>query len=289
MTERQPTKQFSPEVRQRAVRMVLEHRGEHASEWAAIGSIAARSAARRRRCAPGCARHGARRASTPAPARRSASGSARWNARCANRARPTRYCARHQRILLRRSSTAGSSHRRQRRRSGSARKPVPRASAGIAFIDDHRAAYGVEPICKVLPIAPSTYHAHAAHRSDPARASARARPRYGAVPRDPPRVRGALPRLWRAPGVAAARARGHHGRPLHGRAADAADGPAWRGPGPQHADHRPRPRRPLSARSCAAAVHAATAEAWDCPGLVDGSGAWLGRGSVDGSGLASYS
>ena len=40
MTERQPTKKFSPEVRQRAVRMVLEHRGDHASEWAAIGSIA---------------------------------------------------------------------------------------------------------------------------------------------------------------------------------------------------------------------------------------------------------
>jgi hypothetical protein len=30
----------------------------------------------------------------------------------------------------------------------------------IAFIDDHRGAYGVEPICRVLPIAPSTYHAH---------------------------------------------------------------------------------------------------------------------------------
>jgi hypothetical protein len=28
----------------------------------------------------------------------------------------------------------------------------------IAFIDDHRAAYGVEPICRILPIAPSTYH-----------------------------------------------------------------------------------------------------------------------------------
>ena len=40
MTERQPTKKFSPEVRQRAVRMVLEHRGEHALEWAVIGSIA---------------------------------------------------------------------------------------------------------------------------------------------------------------------------------------------------------------------------------------------------------
>ncbi len=31
---------FSPEVRQRAVRMVLEHSGDHASQWAAIGSIA---------------------------------------------------------------------------------------------------------------------------------------------------------------------------------------------------------------------------------------------------------
>ena len=37
----------------------------------------------------------------------------------------------------------------------------------IAFIDDHRGAHGVEPICKVLPIAPSTYHAHAAKRADP--------------------------------------------------------------------------------------------------------------------------
>jgi putative transposase len=44
----------------------------------------------------------------------------------------------------------------------------------IAFIDDHRGAYGVEPICKVQPIAPSTYHARAARRADlsllPARA-----------------------------------------------------------------------------------------------------------------------
>jgi transposase InsO family protein len=43
----------------------------------------------------------------------------------------------------------------------------------IAFIDDHRGAYGVEPICKVLPIAPSTYHAHVARRLDPSKRSAR--------------------------------------------------------------------------------------------------------------------
>ena len=40
----------------------------------------------------------------------------------------------------------------------------------IAFIDDHRKAHGVEPICKVLPIALSTYHAHVAKRVDPSQA-----------------------------------------------------------------------------------------------------------------------
>jgi transposase InsO family protein len=45
----------------------------------------------------------------------------------------------------------------------------------IAFIDDHRQAHGVESICKVLPIAPSTYHAHIAKRTDPSKLSERAR------------------------------------------------------------------------------------------------------------------
>ena len=45
----------------------------------------------------------------------------------------------------------------------------------IAFIDDHREVYGVEPICGMLRIAPSTYHARVARRTDPARASRRAR------------------------------------------------------------------------------------------------------------------
>ena len=45
----------------------------------------------------------------------------------------------------------------------------------IAFIDDHRQAYGVEPICRVLPIAPSTWYEHDARRRDPSRRPARAR------------------------------------------------------------------------------------------------------------------
>jgi putative transposase len=45
----------------------------------------------------------------------------------------------------------------------------------ISFIEDHRQVYGVEPICRVLPIAPSTYHAHVAKRADPEKLSARAK------------------------------------------------------------------------------------------------------------------
>ena len=36
------TNKFSPEVRERAVRMVQEHQREHASRWAAVTSIAAK-------------------------------------------------------------------------------------------------------------------------------------------------------------------------------------------------------------------------------------------------------
>ncbi len=43
----------------------------------------------------------------------------------------------------------------------------------VSFIDDHRVDYGVEPICKRLPIAPSTYHEHKARELDPDRCSKR--------------------------------------------------------------------------------------------------------------------
>ena len=52
----------------------------------------------------------------------------------------------------------------------------------IAFIDEHRDAYGVEPICRVLPIAPSSYHERVAQRRDPGRRSARSRRDEGLKP-----------------------------------------------------------------------------------------------------------
>ena len=43
----------------------------------------------------------------------------------------------------------------------------------VAFIDMHRDEYGVEPICAVLPIAPSTYYDAKAREADPTRLPAR--------------------------------------------------------------------------------------------------------------------
>jgi putative transposase len=44
----------------------------------------------------------------------------------------------------------------------------------VAFIDEHRKMYGVEPICRVLPIAPSTYFRRKSHAANPTRRSVRA-------------------------------------------------------------------------------------------------------------------
>lgn len=60
----------------------------------------------------------------------------------------------------------------------------------VSFIDDHRVEYGVEPICDVLPIAPSTYYARKAQAEDHALQSPR-------VQRDA-RLRGEIRRVWEA-------------------------------------------------------------------------------------------
>ena len=57
METRKTVKPFAPEVRERAVRMVREHREAHGSQWSAIQSIAAKiGCSGARRCGTGCAR-----------------------------------------------------------------------------------------------------------------------------------------------------------------------------------------------------------------------------------------
>ena len=91
-----------------------------------------------------------------------------------------------------------------------------------AFIDEHRAVYGVEPICKVLPIAPSTYYLHAARQADPSRRSARTLLDE--------RLREPIQQVWNdhfqvygARKVTPIAARRRQCGPLHGGAADATE------------------------------------------------------------------
>ena len=67
----------------------------------------------------------------------------------------------------------------------------------MAFIDAHRGTHGVEPICRLLPIAPSTYYDHLAKRTDPARRSDRARQDEALRPE----IRRVFEENWRVYGV----------------------------------------------------------------------------------------
>jgi len=67
----------------------------------------------------------------------------------------------------------------------------------VGFIEAHRDAHGVEPICTELPIAPSTYYDHLAKRADPARLSDRAR-RDAALR---PEIQRMFEENWRVDGV----------------------------------------------------------------------------------------
>jgi len=90
-----------------------------------------------------------------------------------------------------------------------------------SFIDEQRGDYGVEPICAVLPIAPSTYYEQKARGADPTRLPERVQ-RDAALGKEIERVwHEAPPDLRSAQGVAPAPARGVQGSTLHGGAPDA--------------------------------------------------------------------
>ncbi|MGX7743987.1 IS3 family transposase [Rhodopseudomonas parapalustris] len=150
------TNKFSPEVRERAVRMVLDHASEHPSRWAAVTSIAAKIG-----CTPQTLHDWVKKAEVDSGKRAGVPTEMAEKLKALERENRE---LRQANEILRKASAYFC--------DGGARPPI---QAMIAFIDDHRGAYGVEPICKMLPIAPSTYHAHVARRRDPAKLSARAR------------------------------------------------------------------------------------------------------------------
>jgi len=82
---------FSPEFRDRAVRMVEEHRGDYPSEWAAMTSIAGKVG-----CTTETLRQWRRQSVIVID-------SSRWSVRSRSFAGLTRFFARHQHILRRRS------------------------------------------------------------------------------------------------------------------------------------------------------------------------------------------
>ncbi|WP_434667041.1 IS3 family transposase [Paraburkholderia sp. A3BS-1L] len=147
---------YSPEVRERAVRMVLEHQGDHESQWKVIASIAAKLG-----CSGETLRSWVRKEERDRGLRPGAS--TQEQDRIKELEREVRELRQVNEILRKASAYFAP---------GGARPPT---EVMITFIDDHRHVYGVEPICKVLPIAPSTYYKHVGRRADPSLAPPRVR------------------------------------------------------------------------------------------------------------------
>lgn len=147
-------KQYSTEVRERAVRMVREHEQEYPSQWAAIQSVASKIG-----CTGETLRKWVQQAERDEGRRPGLSTEERQ--RLKELERENREPRRANEILLKASAYS----------PGGARPP---SEMMVAFIDNHREEYGVEPICEQLPIAPSTYYAHKAQEADPTRRCGRA-------------------------------------------------------------------------------------------------------------------
>ncbi|WP_146869818.1 IS3 family transposase [Acidovorax delafieldii] len=140
---------FSPEVRERAVRMVQEHRGEYPSLWAAIESIAPKIG-----CVPQTLNEWVKRDEIDTGAR--AGVTTTDLQRLKELERENKELRKANEILKLASAFFGP---------GGTRPP---SEVLKGFIDQHRQAYGVESICKVLQIAPSGYWRHAAQQRNPA-------------------------------------------------------------------------------------------------------------------------
>ncbi|MFC6308070.1 IS3 family transposase [Paraburkholderia dipogonis] len=147
---------FSAEVRERAVRMVREHRGEYPSQWAAIESIAPKIG-----CTSQTLLGWVKREEVDGGERDGVTTSERERLKALER--ENKELRRANEILKLASAFFAP---------GGARPPPEVLKA---FIDQHRDTFGVEPICKVLRIAPSGYRRHAAQLRDPSRRCARAK------------------------------------------------------------------------------------------------------------------
>ncbi|MFV0625413.1 IS3 family transposase [Sphingomonas sp. ac-8] len=130
--------------------MVREHQRDYASQWEAIAYIAAKIG-----CSGETLRKWVRQAERDQGVRAGQKSEERDRIKALER--EVRELRQANEILRKASAYFCG---------GGARPPV---QAMTAFIDDYRDVYGVEPICRVLPIAPSTYHEHAARQRDPSR------------------------------------------------------------------------------------------------------------------------
>ncbi|MDP2416322.1 MAG: IS3 family transposase [Hydrogenophaga sp.] len=163
--------QFSPEVRERAVRMVREHRSEYPSLWAAIESIAPKIG-----CVPQTLHEWVKRDQIDTGVRDGITTSEREQMKALER--EVKELRKANEILKLASAFF---------RPGGTRPP---SEVLNNFVDQHRQAYGVESICKVLQIAPSGYWRHAARQRNPQLRSPRAQRDDTLVPH--------IERVWQA-------------------------------------------------------------------------------------------